>query len=153
MSTSQDLSLVRHFWRCFSASTCTAQRSPGCRTVCVCDKHTVNKAGKRVGSGATTDPAFPSTHTFLLNLAVRHTSLKGGSCRFANCEGSLAEGKTTAKKGLKTRLGWAGLQRSASWDFFSPNHQHSEHVYSPRPVLTSAVFPACLIWPAASCSH
>lgn len=65
------------------------------------------------GSGATTDPASPSTHTFLLNSAVRHASSKGGSCRFANCE----EGKTTAEKGLKTSLGWAGLQRTASWDF------------------------------------
>lgn len=50
MYASQDLSLVRHLWRCCRASTCTAQRSPGCRTGCVCDKHTVNKAGKCSGA-------------------------------------------------------------------------------------------------------
>lgn len=116
MYASQDLSLVRHFWRCCRAGTCTAQRSPGCGTGCVCDKHTVNKAGKRARSGATTDPVSPSTHTFLLNSAVRHTSSKGKSCRFANCEERLAERKTTARIENET-LGWAGLQRSVSWDF------------------------------------
>lgn len=117
MYASQDSSLVRHFWRYCRAGTCTAQRSPGCRTVCVCDKHTVNKAGKHARSGTTTDPASPpSSRTFLLNSAVRHASWKGESCRFANCEERPAERKTTARIENET-LGWAGLQRSAPWDF------------------------------------
>lgn len=101
MYTSQDSSLVRHFWQCCRAGTCTAQRSRGCRTGCVCDKHTVNKAGKHARSGTTTDPAsLPSTCIFLLNSAVRHASWKGESCRFAKKD----RRNEKQQPGLKTRL-------------------------------------------------
>lgn len=53
-------SLVRHFWCCCKANTCTVQRSPGCRTGCVCDKHTVNRTGEQAGSSATTPQRTPS---------------------------------------------------------------------------------------------
>lgn len=148
MYAPQDSSLVRHFWRCCRAGTCTAQRSPGCRTGCVCDKHKVNKAGKHAKSGTTTDPASPpSTCTFLLNSAVRHASWKGESCRFAKKEP--AERKTTARIENET-LGWAGLQHSGPMGLcrtVSPNHQHSENGVRSSSVVTSAVFPTCLIRP------
>lgn len=100
MYASQDSSLVRHFWRYCRAGTCTAQRSPGCRTGCVCDKHTVNKAGKHARSGTTTDPASPpSIRTFLLNSAVRHASWKGERRRRKKDRRNEKQ-----QPGLKTRL-------------------------------------------------